>query len=770
MSLLRRSRSNGVPRLSKVRSSAALVSMLLVASLCLADAAHDLHLAARSGDLEGVRQLIESGIPIDVTGKFGVTALQLAAKSNQVEVTRYLLEQGADPSSRETFFGASPLGNALWMGGPDYEIAMILLEAGASDRAAALFHALEIGHIDLAAAAAKSGPVTESEAEDLRSTTADLTEKSDETATSSTRANAKAENESALTPAVKAKLAEIIASLRVVPDPPPPVYSVEQLAAFAGYFEGRDSSAHLSVSEGQLTLELADHSAVALVPTAERAFANSEAGIELSYRGRAATVEGLTIEIPGQEPLYMGPADPPADPTAVAAESKVADRPESSAGSAFEPRVHWPGFRGTNRDGIGDATNKPPVHFDLESGDGVAWKAALPGLGNSSPIVWGDRVYVTTAIAEGGSTPLKVGRTGAGDEVEEKREHRWMVLAFDKTSGEKVWETEVGRAVPLTNRHFKATQANSSPVTDGKHIVAVFPTAGLACLGADGNVHWKQDLGGLNAGGFNDPGMQWGFASSPILYDGKVILQVDIHGGAYLAAWSLESGEPLWKTERPDVAPSWATPAIWRTTKGNELVVNASVIRGYDPDNGNELWSLGPTSIQVVASPVVGSEHLIVSSGYPPARPIYAVNPGIRGDHQIESQDDAGPLAWYQTRGGAYMPTPLLYRGLLYMVAHNGRLVAHDASSGNIVYKARLSAGGTCTSSPIAANDVLYQGTEEGTLYILAAGTEHNELAVHDFGEPLMATPALSEGFLIVRTPSQLIALGEKPGTVAASK
>ena len=182
---------------------------------------------------------------------------------------------------------------------------------------------------------------------------------------------------------------------------------------------------------------------------------------------------------------------------------------------------------------------------------------------------------------------------------------------------------------------------------------------------------------------------------------------------------------------------------------------------------GRELWSLGPTSIQVVASPVVGAENLFVSSGYPPARPIYAVRPGIRGDHTIESDEDAKALAWHQKRGGAYMPTPLLYRGLLYVVHHNARIVAHDARSGEIVYRARFSAGGTCTGSPVAANGKIYQGTEEGTLYVLAAGPEHKELAVHEFDEPLMATPAISEGLLIVRTPSGLIALGGMRGAQA---
>ena len=430
--------------------------------------------------------------------------------------------------------------------------------------------------------------------------------------------------------------------------------------------------------------------------------------------------------------------------------------------SSSEPTIHWPGFRGTNRSGIGDGADTP-VDFDLESGKNVAWRVALPGLGNSSPVVWGDRIYLTTAVAEGGSVPLRVGPSGSGEEIDEQREHRWLVLALDKSTGKKIWETEVGRGVPRTKRHFKATQANSTPVTDGQHVVVVFPTAGLACLGPDGTTHWKQDLGGLNAGGFNDPGLQWGFAASPILHRGKVILQVDIHDGPYLAAWDLATGKPLWKTARPDVAPSWATPAIWTTPKGEELIVNASVIRGYDPTTGRELWSLGPTSIQVVASPVVGSELLYVSSGYPPARPIYAVKPGIRGKHTIASDADASDLAWYDTRGGAYMPTPLLYRGPLYVVHHNGRIEAHDALTGARVYQARFSKGGTNTSSPVAANGKIYQGTEEGTLYVLAAGPEHRELGVHDFGVPLMATPAISAGVLYVRTPSELIALRQPP-------
>jgi len=709
-----------------MKHAALRFALCLIAATCLADASHDLMLAARSGDLKEVRRLVESGVMVDAGDAWGTTPLALAAKSGQVEVARYLLAKGADPSSRDTFFGMSVLDVALWKGAPDYAVAKLLLAAGASDRALALEHALETDDTALARAAVASGPVPESTAADLRARFTELT----------------------------AELETIVAALKTAPDPPPPVYTAQQLADFAGRFESsEDAAAVVEIHESRLLLEL-DGERTALTATGDRIFRNTEAGVTVRYFGRAGTVEGLSLERAGLEPVRMRIGEEP-----VAA--KI-DLPEVTADPEAAPTVHWPGFRGANRAGNGDGA-EPPVEFDLESGHGVAWRAALPGLGNSSPVVWGDRVYVTTAVAAGGSVPLKVGRSGSGDEVEELSEHRWLVLAIAKKTGETIWETEVGRAVPLTKRHFKATQANSSPATDGEHIVVVFPTAGLACLGKDGAIHWKHELGGLNAGGFNDPGLQWGFAASPILHRGKVILQVDVHGGAYLAAWDLKTGKPLWKTPRPDVAPSWATPAIWPTPAGDQLVVNASIIRGYDPKTGRELWSLGPTSIQVVASPVVGAEHLYVSSGYPPARPIYAVKPGITGAHSIESAADTAPLAWYRTRGGAYMPTPLLYRGLLYIVHHNARIVAHDMRSGEPVYRARLSAGGTCTGSPVVANGKIYVGTEEGTLYVLAAGPEHRELAVHEIGAPLMATPAISEGTLLVRTPSELIAFRREP-------
>jgi outer membrane protein assembly factor BamB len=377
-------------------------------------------------------------------------------------------------------------------------------------------------------------------------------------------------------------------------------------------------------------------------------------------------------------------------------------------------------------------------------------------------VIWGDRIFVTTAVAKNLEQTIRTGLTGAGEAVVEEVEHSWRVLAFDKWTGERIWDTEIGRALPLTKRHFKATQANSTPATDGKYIVVVFPTAGLACLNMAGEVLWHHELGGLNAGAFTDPGIEWGFASSPMIYRDRVVLQVDIHGGQYLAAWALETGREIWRTER-DVAPSWATPALLQGPNGDELVVNGSTIHAYDPETGEELWSLGPNSELVVATPIVAGGVAYVSAGYPPVKPIYAIPAGTRGDLEVEPGQPHDSLLWSHRIGGAYMPTPLLYRGLFYVVHHNGRIVAYDPKDGAPIYKSRFSRGGAFTASPVAANGKLYVPTEEGLLYILEAGTKYTEVAIHDFGEPLMATPAISEGLLVLRTPSTVTALGKKP-------
>ena len=709
-----------------MRSLPLLLSILIVlAGPVGADEGEALLGAARSGDVALLVELLDAGAEIDSTGPYGNSALIVAATQGHDEVVRLLLERGADAEHKEAFYGAGALDMALFNGHP--ETARILLENGSDGRETAFAAAIRSADLELARAAVESGPFLESMLESLRAM-----------------------------PMLGAKFKEMLATIESRPDPEPPVYGATDLERYVGRFEGWDSAVEtvVSLEQGSLRISLGGEDPVTLSVFGEHTFRAADGDLQVAFWGRSGTIEGVAISSAGAAPQSMRRS------VARVVEGAAA-RVETPTEPLRASTVNWPRFRGSNADGIGDGRDTP-IAWDLELGSGVLWQRDLPGLGNSSPIVWGDKVFVTTAVADGIDQTIRTGLTGDGGRVEEAVAHSWRVLAFDKSSGEPLWSTDVGTGVPLTQRHFKATQANSTPVTDGRYVVAVFPTAGLACLDLEGKLLWKHDLGGLNAGAFSDPGVEWGFASSPIIYGSTVILQVDVHEGQYLAAWDLASGEEVWRTAR-QVAPSWATPTLLSGPAGDELVVNGSTIYGYDPATGRELWSLGPNSELVIAAPVVGDGVVYVSAGYPPIKPIYALRAGTRGEVSAEPGKTHDRLVWSHSPGGAYMPTPLLYGGLFYLVHHNGRIVAYDAATGDAVYKRRFSQGGVFTGSPVAVNGKLYLPTEEGMMYVLAAGPEYSELAINEFGEPLMATPAVSDGILLVRTPSRLIALAKVP-------
>jgi len=709
-----------------------LLAVLLVAACRPAehDAARDsgpdeLFAAARAGDLEGVRRLLDSGVAVDAVDRYDATALGMAAGAGHLEVVTHLLERGADPDHREKFFNASPLDQAL--NGEHIDVAIALLGGGADDRESALEYAASEGLADLAQAAVDSGPIHETRLEALRA-------------------------RSDIDPSVRDALNTALSR----PDPPPPVYSAEDLGRFGGLFEGfsTDTLVDVTVLESGLGLSVGGAEPVALTAVAERTFRSTDGSLEASFWGRAGTIEMVELRRDGEQPesLRRSVAEP-VGPEAYDPE------PEDVEPAAGVTTRNWPGFRGPAASGVGDGVDTPAT-WDVRRRSNVRWRAELPGLGNSSPIVWDDLVIVTTAVAEGVAQEIRTGLTGEGTPVDEEVEHSWRVLAFDKRTGNPRWATEVGRGVPLSRRHFKASQANSTPVTDGKLVVAAFPTAGIACLDLTGQMKWKHDLGGLNAGAPQDPGAEWGFSSSPVLYGDQVILQVDVHEGPYVAAWDLWSGRELWRTAR-DVVPSWATPNILRSSGGDELVLNGSTIHGYDPLTGEELWSLGPNSELAIATPVVDDQVVYVTAGYAPVKPIYAVRAGARGALGVGPGEDHDRIVWSEERGGAYMPTPLLYRGILYVVHHNGRIVAYDAGSGAPIYKQRFSRGGTFTGSPVAVNGKLYVPTEEGLIYVIEAGPVYREIAVNEIGEAVMATPAVSEGILLIRTPSTLWAIAD---------
>ena len=686
----------------------------------------DIFKAVRNGNLEKVRSLIESGVDVNTRNRYGMTPIAVCAQVGAPKIASYLIEKNADVNIPDTFYHLSPLIQSLW--NDHLEMTELLLKAGAEPRDTVFQFAVQQGLANLVIAAIEGGPLNHGTLARMK----DVVAQKDP------------------------KIQEAFSRAKGRPDPEPPKYSAEDLKQFAGRFEGfeSDTKGVVTVKDGKLLASIDGAAPVVLVVVEEKTFQTEDGEMTLAFTGRAGATEGFRL-MRGKNPpdlLRHSVAEP------VASALAEADFPKVPVKTASKPLVNWPGFRGPDGSGIGVGADVP-VQWDLEKGDGILWKTGLAGLGNSSPVVWGDTVFITTAVGKGVEQKLRVGNSGDASTIDDATEHSWRVYAFDKATGKERWHTEVGKATPLTHRHFKATQANSTPVTDGKHLIAVFPTAGMACLDNSGKILWHKELGGLNASAFYSPETQWGFAASPILYKNSVILQVDVYGAPYIAAWDIATGKELWKTDR-QVATSWSTPVIFPTDKGDELVVNGSTICGYDPNNGKELWHFGPNSELVIAMPVVGEGVVYVSAGYPPVKPIYAVKAGIRGSHEFQPGKTDENLVWSHPRGGAYLPTPLYYGGLYYVVHHNGRLVVYEAKTGTAIHKARFSQRGTFTASPIILDGKLYTATEEGILYVLDAKPDFKELAAHDFGEPLMATPAASEGLLFVRTPSKLIAIG----------
>ena len=428
---------------------------------------------------------------------------------------------------------------------------------------------------------------------------------------------------------------------------------------------------------------------------------------------------------------------------------------------------NWPQFRGARAAGVADG-RPTAVSWDAAKNTNVRWKTAVPGLSHASPVVWGERVFVVTAVSEEATPTFKATDRGISLARDDFK-HAWKMYALDKRTGKILWERTAHEGRPRARRHVKATQANSTPATDGRVVVALMGSEGLYAYDFAGKLLWKQDLGVLNPGLWDDKNSSWGHGSSPVIHDGLVVVQADGHAQSFIAAYDLETGRRAWRVERDEIT-SWSTPTIYEGGAGRaQIIANGGrYIRGYDPATGKELWRFSDGDTQVKQqAPLVAHGLIYVMGGYPPGRGMYAFRPGAAGDISLKAGESTNAhLAWKSDKGSPYTTTPIIYGEHLYTVADGGVLSAYEAKTGRLVYQERLPT--SFSASPVAADGKLYLPSEDGDVYVVRAGTKFELLSKNPMGEPLMGTPAISDGLIIIRSQGHIYAVGAVPAAKPA--
>jgi outer membrane protein assembly factor BamB len=424
--------------------------------------------------------------------------------------------------------------------------------------------------------------------------------------------------------------------------------------------------------------------------------------------------------------------------------------------------ANWAQFRGPQAGGV-DASAPAPVRWNVETGENIRWRTPIPGLAHASPIVWNDRVYTATAVRPG-RAELKVGLYGDIASANDQAEHEWRLIALDRTTGKIIWNKPGHKAVPRVKRHTKASHCNSTPATDGQRIVAIFGSEGLFCFDTAGALVWKKDLGLMDSGFFSVIDAQWGFASSPVIHDGKVVVLCDVQTNSFLAVLNVTDGKELWRTPRKDV-PTWSTPTVAKVGEQTQILVNGWHHTGtYDFASGKEIWKLDGGGDIPVPTPVVAHGFAYFTSAHGKFRPMRAVRLEAKGD--ITPPDpgatNAG-IAWAHARQGNYMQTPIVVGEHVYGCTDSGVLTCFDAKTGAIRYGERLVRGGEgFTGSPVSDGRHLYFASELGNVYVVPVGEKFSVAATNKLSETFMSTPALADGTLFFRTREHLVAVGQR--------
>lgn len=421
---------------------------------------------------------------------------------------------------------------------------------------------------------------------------------------------------------------------------------------------------------------------------------------------------------------------------------------------------NWPAFRGPNSIGIADGP-AVPVQWDVEKGTNILWKKEIPGFAHSSPIVWGDVVYLTTAVPTDGSPGFDPKVRGLT--TEDKVEYEWRLIALDRKTGAQQWSRSIRKGVPRSKRHPQSSHASSTPVTNGKVIVAYFGSEGLYAFDIKGTPLWQVEMGTINTVLYFDPDQVYGSGSSPVIYKDLVIIQADKDRDSFIAAFRLKDGKEVWRSARDEFS-SWSTPVLVTGGARDELVTQAfKFTRSYDPATGKELWRFGKNGEQHIPSPVLAGGMLYFTSQGGDSSPIYAIRPGASGDISLtDGKPQDKHIAWYQPRGGVHIVSPLVYQGHMYVLADNGVVSVHDAATGERRYRSRLGAGGVHFASPTGINGNVLFISQDGEAYVIKAGPKFELVAESKLGEGTMSTPAVSGGTIFIRGYKHLFAIATK--------
>lgn len=729
--------------------------------------AKDLWKAAREENVEAVKSVLAAGVDVNARNEYGATALMFAADRGNEAIGQILLDAGADPQIKDRFYNSTPVAWANSKGHKKMVLAMLAKSEPLVDEY--LLNAINQGDEDWAKSLLEKCKPSQNGLIQARN--------------------------AAVRQASKKKfkdLPPLFDRFELPEFVPPKKLSTEELDRYVGDFEGESFNAQVKREGEELQIGFSPESKVTLEYVEKDQFTMNGAPVKFLMdddkvasmsiqvgdnevqlkRAETGKMESAKDSSDSQAKKEDAKPDSAAETKNKEADAKPVFGASSEASLAADRAVsspNWPSFRGAGARGVAEGQSPPTkwkVAKNAEDNVNIKWMADVPGLGLSSPVIWDDHIYLTSAVSEKASNELKTGLYGDVDSVDEDFQFDFFLYCFSKSQGKLLWSQKCNSAKPAVKRHAKSSHANPTVATDGNYVVAFFSSEGLYCFNRDGAQIWKKELGTLDSGWFYDASYQWGFGSSPIIFDDRVIVQCDIQEGSFVAAFSLATGEELWRTQREEI-PSWSSPTVHQFGDLPMLLTHATkAARGYDARTGEQLWSLSKHSEIVVPTPFVAHGLIFVASGYSPIQPIAAIRPSARGELELSTKETStDQIAWSTMRHGPYMPTPIVYGDYLYVCSNAGVLACYQATTGQEVYRKRMTARGgslAFTASPLAADGHLYFAAEDGRVLVVKAGPEYELVSTNPSGGSILATPAISTGCLIVRTENRLIAVSNE--------